>query len=170
MTYSLTSTANGLAIFYGIPIPYGELYSHEARTLHCYRVEIDSNNMVKNYRTGSSAAGGIYNSCQKLLTNDWKLPDLAIHNMLNRSAQSQFDPGDLISMTTDKEITIASTKVTSLKMAVVESDSTKIAGRLSGFLGHVDEKMENKIGSVVEIMRVDIENIWFEVKLGPNAL
>ena len=169
MTYSLTSTANGLAIIYGIPIPYGELYSHEAKTLHCYGMVIDSNNTVKDYRKAATTRRDAY-SCRNVLNNDWELPDLGIRAMQKISAQSEFIEGDLIIMTTNKEITIASTKVTSLKMAVVESDSTKIAGRLSGFLGHVDEKMENKIGSVVEIMRVDIENIWFEVKLGPNAL
>ena len=129
-------------------------------------------------------------SCQSILTNDWELPDLEIRTMRNISAQlvypgfletpyravtngevtndgsvdsrDQFRKGDLISMTTNKEITIASTKVTSLKIVVTESDNTKITGRLSGFLGYVDEAMENEIGSIIEIMRSDIEYVWVE--------
>ena len=162
MTYSLTSTANGLAIIYGIPIPFGELYSHEARTLHCYGMVIDSNNTVKDYRKAATTRGDHNYSCRNVLTNDWELPNLEIRVMRNIPAQSQFKEGDLISMTTNKEITIASTKITSLKIAVVESDNTKIKGRLSGFLSAVDEAMENEIGSTVEIMRVDVENIWIE--------
>jgi hypothetical protein len=162
MTYSVASSGKkGLEVIYFIPVGVGH---YPGTTLHCYRFEIDSNNMVKNYKINSSAGDDRNQSCRKVLKNDWELPDLEIRAMQKLSAQSEFIEGDLISMTTDKEITIASTKVTSLKMVVVESDITKITGRLSGFLSYVDEAMENEIGSIVEIMRVDIEDIWFEYR------
>jgi len=178
MTYSAASSSQVVVIFFLTPllIPGGGVFRDS--TLHCYGIEIDSNNMVKNYKIGSSNQ-----SCRNLLTNDWELPNLEIRAMRNIPTQSvyartnhygfleesgfinslyQFKEGDLISMTTNKEITIASTKVTSLKIAVVESDSTKIKGRLSGFLSYVDETMENEVGSIIEIMREDVENIWIE--------
>jgi hypothetical protein len=118
--------------------------------------------MVKNYKTGSTARRGRYHNCRDLFGNAWELPNLEIRVMINVLAQTQFEEGDLIGMTTKKGITIASTKVTSLKITVVESDTTRIKGRVSGFLGGVDETMEDEVGSMVEIMREDIKNIWIE--------
>jgi hypothetical protein len=203
MTYSLGSPSKLVMTVYLFPVGVFD----GGWTIHCYRLEIDSNNMVKDYKIGSKVRGyGRDAICQHALTNDWELPNIEIHAMRKiptimissqpRTNQSgfldtpyrgaanngfletpyrgkvtnngsinslfQFKEGDLISMTTNKGITIVSTKVTSLKIAVVESDNTKIRGRLSGFLGYVDETMENGIGSTVDIMRVDIENIWIE--------
>jgi hypothetical protein len=74
--------------------------------------------------------------------------------------------GDLISITTNKGIAISSKIVTSLKIAVVESDTTKIKGGVVAFYiddegdGDIDETMEFHRDSMVEIMRADINNIW----------
>jgi hypothetical protein len=188
MTYSVSTWGiKRLWIIFLIPVGVFD----GGWTLHCYRLEIDSNNMVKDHKIDSTARHAQHPNCQHLLTNDWEIPNLEIHAMRHIPAKSvyprtdddgfletpyrgkvtnndsidslyQFKEGDLISMTTNKEITIASTKVTSFKIAVVESDNTKIKGRLSGFLSDVDETMENEIGSTVEIMRADIEDIWIE--------
>ena len=191
MTYSLTSWGiKMIPVLWGFPLGF---YDAAGTSLHCYRIEIDSNSMVQNYKKDSSARNNQYKGCVTVFKNEWELPDLEIRAMRNiptimvssktrtnrygdletpyrdkvtnndsMDSLYRFKEGDLIIMTTNKGITIASTQVTSLKIAVVESDSTKIKGRLSGFLSDVDETMENEIGSTVEIMRVDIENIWIE--------
>ena len=187
MTYTAGSPAKNIVTIALVPV----LVIDRGSTLHCYRLEIDSNNMVKDYKIDSTARLHQHPNCQHLFTNNWELPNLEIHAMRHIPEKSvdprtddygfietpyrgkvtnsgsidslfQFKEGDLIIMTTNKEITIASTKVTSFKIAVVESDNTKIKGRLNGFLSDVDEATENEIGSIVEIMRVDVENIWIE--------
>jgi hypothetical protein len=138
MTYSAREYEKWALLMFFIPV--GE--RRGAMYLQCYRLEIDSNNMVKDYKIDTTARHAQDPNCQHLLTNDWELPNQEIRAMRNTSARWQFKEGDLISMTTNKAVTIASTKTTSLKIAVVESDSTKIKGRLSGFLSYVDETME----------------------------